>query len=71
MQAQMKAVALPPARPTRETYEMVLVQRERLKAAIRLYFEEHGLGADRNAPARHLQTAWPRRPPGRGLGNFR
>jgi mandelamide amidase len=52
MQAQMKAVVLPPARPTRETYEMVLAQRERLKAAIRMYFEEHGLAALAFPPTR-------------------
>jgi indoleacetamide hydrolase len=45
MQAYMKALMLPPARPARETYDAMLVQRERLKAAIRLYFEEHGIAA--------------------------
>jgi len=45
MQASMKATVLPPARPERETYEKMLAERERLKAAIRLYFAEHGIVA--------------------------
>ena len=45
MQAYMKRVLLPPGRPARETYDAMLVQRERLKAAIQLYFEEHGIAA--------------------------
>jgi indoleacetamide hydrolase len=45
LQADMKATALPPARPARETYETMLAQRERLKTVIRLYFEEHGIAA--------------------------
>jgi mandelamide amidase len=45
MQAYMKATVLPPARPERETYEKMLAERERLKAAIRLYFAEHGIVA--------------------------
>jgi indoleacetamide hydrolase len=52
MQAFMKAVALPPARPTRETYETVLAQREQLKTAIRIYFEEHGITALAFPPTR-------------------
>jgi len=45
MQQRMKAAVLPPGRPERETYEAMLAQRERLKTAIRLYFEEHGIAA--------------------------
>jgi Asp-tRNA(Asn)/Glu-tRNA(Gln) amidotransferase A subunit family amidase len=44
-QARIKAVAVPPGRPSRESYEAMLVQRERLKAVLRMYFEEHGLSA--------------------------
>jgi mandelamide amidase len=45
MQAAMKAAVMPPARPAREVYETMLAQRERLKTAIRRYFEEHGIAA--------------------------
>jgi Asp-tRNA(Asn)/Glu-tRNA(Gln) amidotransferase A subunit family amidase len=45
MQAAMKAAVMPPARPAREDYETMLAQRERLKTAIRRYFEEHGIAA--------------------------
>jgi indoleacetamide hydrolase len=45
MQTFMKALIVPPGRPARETYDAMLVQRERLKAAIRLYFEEHRIAA--------------------------
>jgi indoleacetamide hydrolase len=41
IQAAMKAAAMPPGRPTREAYETMLGQRERLKTAIRRYFEEN------------------------------
>ncbi len=43
MQAALKAAAMPPGRPTREAYEAMLGQRERLKTAIRRYFEENGI----------------------------
>jgi mandelamide amidase len=39
MQAALKAAVTPPGRPTREAYETMLGQRERLKTAIRRYFE--------------------------------
>jgi mandelamide amidase len=52
MQAFLKAVALPPARPTRETYETTLAQREQLKIALRHYFEEHGIAALAFPPTR-------------------
>ena len=45
MQQRMKAAVLPPGRPERETCQAMLAQRERLKTAIRLYFEEHGIAA--------------------------
>jgi mandelamide amidase len=45
MQEGMKAFVLPPGRPARETYEMMLAQREQLKMAIRRHFEEYGLAA--------------------------
>jgi hypothetical protein len=45
MQAQMKAVMLPPASPTHETYEKMLARREQLETAIRRYFEENGIAA--------------------------
>jgi indoleacetamide hydrolase len=45
MQALMKALVLPPGRPTREAFEVVPAQREQLKMGIRRYFEEHGLEA--------------------------
>jgi hypothetical protein len=41
----MKTLMLPPARLARETYDAMLMQCERLKAAIRLHFEEHGIVA--------------------------
>jgi indoleacetamide hydrolase len=44
-QAQMKRLVLPPARPTRETYEKMLAQREQLKTTILRYFEENGIAA--------------------------
>jgi indoleacetamide hydrolase len=44
-QARIKAVAVPPGRPSRESYEAMLLQRERLNAALRMYFKEHGLSA--------------------------
>ncbi len=43
MQAALKAAVMPPGRPTREAYETMLGQRERLKTAIRRYFEENGI----------------------------
>jgi indoleacetamide hydrolase len=43
MQANMKAAVA--TRPPRETYETMLGQRERLRTAIRLYFEQHGIDA--------------------------
>jgi len=52
IQAQMKAVMLPPARPTRETYETMLAQREQLKIAIRRYYEENGIAALAFPPTR-------------------
>lgn len=52
MQAQIKAVALPPARPSRETYERALAQREQLKIALRRYFDEHSLAALAFPPTR-------------------
>ena len=52
MQARMKAVVLPPGRPTRERYESMLLQREQLKAAIRLYFEANGVSALAFPPTR-------------------
>jgi indoleacetamide hydrolase len=42
---RMRAVAVSPGRPSRESYEAMLLQREQLKAALRMYFEEHGLSA--------------------------
>ena len=45
IQAGMKAAVVPPGRPARETYEAMLAQRDRLKTAIRMYFEEHGIVA--------------------------
>jgi indoleacetamide hydrolase len=45
IQARMKRFAIPPGRPSRESYEAMLLQRDRLKAALRMYFEEHGLAA--------------------------
>jgi indoleacetamide hydrolase len=43
MQAALKAAAMPPGRPTREAYETMLGERERVKTAIRRYFEENGI----------------------------
>ena len=43
MQAVLRAAVMPPGRPTREAYEAMLEQRERLKSAIRRYFEENGI----------------------------
>jgi indoleacetamide hydrolase len=52
MQANLKAVSLPPARPSPETHEMMLAQREALIAAIHRYFEEHGIVALAFPPTR-------------------
>lgn len=52
MQAQMKATLLPPARPTRETYEKTLAESEQLKTAIRRYFAENGIAALAFPPTR-------------------
>ena len=52
MQARMKAVVLPPGRPTRERYKSMLLRREQLKAAIRLYFEASGISALAFPPTR-------------------
>jgi indoleacetamide hydrolase len=41
----MKTNAFPPGRPSPETYESMLLQRERLKNALRMHFEQHGLSA--------------------------
>jgi indoleacetamide hydrolase len=43
--ARIRSVVFPPGRPSRESYEAMLLQRERLKAALRMHFEEHGLSA--------------------------
>jgi indoleacetamide hydrolase len=52
MQAALKAAAMPPGRPTREAYETMLGQRERLKTAIRRYFEENRILALAFPPTR-------------------
>jgi indoleacetamide hydrolase len=41
----MKTNAFRPGRPSPETYEAMLLQRERLKNALRMHFEQHGLSA--------------------------
>jgi mandelamide amidase len=51
MQTVMNALVLPPGHPTRETYEMMLAQREQLKMAVRRYFEKLGLVAGLSANA--------------------
>jgi Asp-tRNA(Asn)/Glu-tRNA(Gln) amidotransferase A subunit family amidase len=45
IQAQMKAVVFPPGRPSQELYESTLLQRDRLKSALRMQFEQYGLSA--------------------------
>ena len=45
LQAVMKAFALPPNRPTKEIYDAMLTQRDRLKEAIRRHFDEQGIVA--------------------------
>jgi indoleacetamide hydrolase len=41
----MKAVALPPERPSKEVYESTLGQREKLRKSVRSYFETNGIVA--------------------------
>jgi mandelamide amidase len=45
IQGVMKAFALPPKVPTREAYEAALAKREKLRAAVRGYFEAQGVVA--------------------------
>lgn len=43
MQSLLRAYALPPNRPTQDSYELALTQRQQIRAGIRRYFEDHGL----------------------------
>ena len=45
IQAQFKAIALPPNRPTRDAYQSALTQRQRIREEIRRYYEQHGIAA--------------------------
>jgi mandelamide amidase len=45
VQGVMKAFAMPPKVPTREAYEAALAKREKLRAAVRGYFEAQGIVA--------------------------
>ena len=45
IQDTMKAFAMPPKAPTRDAYEAALVKREKLRAAIRGYFDAQGIVA--------------------------
>jgi mandelamide amidase len=43
VRADLTALALPPARPAREAYEMMLTLRDRLNIVLRQYFEQNGI----------------------------
>jgi mandelamide amidase len=45
VQSTLKAFAMPPKAPTREAYEAALANREKLRAAIRGYFDTQGIVA--------------------------